>query len=129
MMLYTAREPVKCFYDDRDAVGLCKYCSRGLCHESAVSVGQALACEGRCEDEVRALLNVMARQRSVFQRTAAIYFRGAVLGALVGALFIGFTIVYQTKLGVMATLLGIMGVFFLVAAGIAFYNGWKFRRP
>lgn len=47
---------MRCFnHEDRDAVGICKSCSRGLCHECAVEVGTSLACKDRCADDVRVL--------------------------------------------------------------------------
>ena len=44
---------MKCFYhDDRDAVGTCKSCSKGVCRDCAVDMGKGLACRGRCEEDV-----------------------------------------------------------------------------
>jgi hypothetical protein len=35
------------------AVGLCKSCSKGVCSECAIDVGNGLACRGACEESVR----------------------------------------------------------------------------
>lgn len=50
------RSSLKCFYHhDRDAVGTCHACLRGLCPDCAADLGRGLACKGRCEIEVRRL--------------------------------------------------------------------------
>ena len=51
---------MKCFYhQDRDAVGICKSCERGVCAECAVDLGKGLACAGKCEDDVTALIQYL----------------------------------------------------------------------
>ena len=48
---------MKCFYHrDRDAVGSCKSCGKGLCSECAVDLGKGLACHGRCEEDAKAVI-------------------------------------------------------------------------
>lgn len=47
---------MKCFqHTERDAVGLCKNCSKALCPECAADLGRGLACKGRCEHDVAEL--------------------------------------------------------------------------
>lgn len=44
---------MRCFYHpDREAVGFCKNCGKGLCAETAIDVGNGLACPGPCEKRV-----------------------------------------------------------------------------
>jgi|SRR5579859_2037959 len=51
---------MNCFYhQDRQAVGACKSCGKGLCPECAVDLGKGLACRGRCEEDVRALIQLI----------------------------------------------------------------------
>lgn len=46
-----------CYYhQDREAVGSCKSCGKGLCPECAVDLTKGLACRGHCEEETRALI-------------------------------------------------------------------------
>lgn len=48
---------MKCFYhQDRDAVGVCKSCERGVCSECAVDLGKGLACKDRCEDDANGVI-------------------------------------------------------------------------
>lgn len=52
------RGRVECFYHEgRAAVGSCRSCFRGLCRVCGVDLDRALACRGRCEEPVRALLS------------------------------------------------------------------------
>ncbi len=45
-----------CYYHpDRPAVGLCKYCQRGLCSDCAAPAGDSLACRNLHEEQVQAL--------------------------------------------------------------------------
>ena len=46
-----------CFYhQDRESVGTCKSCGKGLCPDCAVDLGKGLACRDRCENDVRAVI-------------------------------------------------------------------------
>jgi hypothetical protein len=48
---------MRCYYHrDRDAVGLCKSCGKGLCEDCQTDLGAGLACKGRCEDSVHGLI-------------------------------------------------------------------------
>lgn len=51
---------MKCFYHpQRDAVGICKNCQRGVCQDCAAERDGGLACRDRCEtqvDQVTALI-------------------------------------------------------------------------
>jgi hypothetical protein len=48
---------MRCYnHRDRDAVGLCKSCGKGLCDECQTDLGQGLACKNRCEETVRGLI-------------------------------------------------------------------------
>ena len=51
---------MSCFYHhERNSVGGCKCCGKGLCAECAVDLGKGLACRGRCEDDVRAVISLI----------------------------------------------------------------------
>ena len=48
---------MKCFnHEERDAVGTCKSCGKGICRECAVDMGKGLACHDRCEKDVSDLI-------------------------------------------------------------------------
>jgi hypothetical protein len=57
---------MKCFYDPtQDAIGTCKSCCKGLSKEHAVDLGKGLACKGRCEEDVRNLIDLIDRNVSL----------------------------------------------------------------
>ena len=50
---------MRCFYHpDREAVGVCKSCQRGICPECLSDVGKGIACKARCEEDARALVRL-----------------------------------------------------------------------
>lgn len=69
---------MKCFeHLDRDAIGLCIVCQRGLCPECAADLKRGLACKARCESEAGRLIDLRDfsfaqpnLQRSMLKRTA-----------------------------------------------------------
>ena len=50
-------------HGDIGAVGVCKSCMKGLCHECAQEVDASLSCKGSCEQRVK-LLNRQASSQS-----------------------------------------------------------------
>lgn len=78
---------MRCFYHhDRDAVGSCKSCSKGLCRECAVDLNKGLACRGRCEEDVRALIEIIDRSMKLEPTTTGLIQAGG-SARLAGALF------------------------------------------
>ena len=64
---------MRCFYhQDREAVGSCKSCGKGLCPDCAADVGKGLACRGRCEEDVRAVVALVERNIKFSPQTARI---------------------------------------------------------
>ena len=51
---------MRCFYhEDKEAVGTCKSCGRGVCRECAVELSKGLACSGRCEADAQAVIRLI----------------------------------------------------------------------
>lgn len=92
---------MKCFYHhDRDAVGTCKSCGKGVCPECAVDLQKGLACRNRCEDEARAVIALIDQNIKISPRTAQLLdagksarARAATFHFVMGAIFVvwGFT--------------------------------------
>lgn len=106
---------MKCFnHVGIDAVGLCKYCCKGLCTDCAVEIGKSLACKLTCQEDV-AVLDAMIHKSIVTSNTqkknrmfmplffvatgssilALSYYRTGTLGlaSIMGFVFIGFGII------------------------------------
>ncbi len=57
---------MRCYqHREAEAVGICRFCARGLCPECAVLVGRALACKGVCEREVGLVVGALAQRRAL----------------------------------------------------------------
>ena len=82
---------MKCFYHpDRDAVALCKSCSRGLCSDCSADVPPGVACRGKCEEDVASLNLVIRRSKTAYQKTGAAYRRNAIATLIMGVFFVAF---------------------------------------
>ena len=119
---------MNCFYHpDKHAIGLCKYCQRGLCAECAAVIDDVLACIKRHEDEVRALEQLTARNLFQSKRVGSGYMRNAIFYGLVGGVFAGFGLWQLKWLGLQAAIFIMLGAFLLYAAAANFFEGLKYK--
>ena len=119
---------MNCFYHpDNPAIGLCKYCQRGLCTECAAVVDDVLACTHRHEDEVHQLEQLAARNLFQSKRVGASYMRNAIFYGLVGVLFAGFGIMQYRFLGLQAVFFIMIGLFLLYAASANYFESRKHK--
>ncbi len=119
---------MNCFYHpDSPAIGLCKYCQRGLCSECAAIGDDVLACTNRHEDEVRQLGQLAARNLFQAKRVGSAYMRNAIFYGLVGVLFAGFGLMQYRFLGLQAVFFMMIGLFLLYAAGANYFEGRKHK--
>jgi hypothetical protein len=64
---------MRCYYhQEKEAVGSCRSCGRGLCPDCAADVGKALACRGHCEEDVRAYVALVHRNDKLSPQSAKI---------------------------------------------------------
>jgi hypothetical protein len=64
---------MRCYYhEDKEAVGTCKSCGKGLCRECAVDLTKGLACRGRCETNVQAVIQLIDRNIELSSTTTRI---------------------------------------------------------
>src|SRR5512140_2451532 len=112
---------------DRPAIGMCKYCGRGVCRECAALVDDTVACKDLHEEQVRGL-NLMT-ERGIVQarRFGSGYLRNAIFYGLVGLLFAGFGAMQYRYLGLQAVFFLLIGLFLLYAAIANFLEGRKYR--
>ncbi|MCE9644792.1 MAG: hypothetical protein K8S20_02240 [Chloroflexi bacterium] len=119
---------MNCFYHpDKAAVGLCKYCQRGLCVECASVIDDVLACQSRHEDEVHQLEQLTARNLFQSKRVASGYMRNATFYGLVGVVFAGFGLWQLKWLGLQAVVFIMLGGFLLYAAAANYFEGRKHK--
>lgn len=119
---------MNCFYHPASpAVGVCKYCQRGLCSECAAVTDDVLACKGRHEDEVHQLEQLTARNLFQSKRVRSVYMRNAIFYGLVGVAFAGFGVWQLRWLGLQAALFIALGIFLLYAAIANYLEGRKYK--
>ncbi len=93
---------MKCYrHQDRDAVGICKSCQKGLCIDCAAEVNPGLACKGECEKRAQELADIVARTVKDYPATVG-----------VGQSVKGIGILHSTGIMVMGIMLIVVGVWF-----------------
>ncbi len=115
-----------CFcHQSVEAVGACKNCGRGLCPTCAVDVDNGLACRARCEEEVRSLNRVIARNKTAYVKTGGAYARMALFYGLLGALLLAGALANWRGVGWM---LWPAGIVCLASALLHLLTGRRFER-
>jgi hypothetical protein len=108
---------LRCFnHTEPRAVGICKNCGKGLCHDCLTDLGFALACKEKCEIQLIALHEhnrmVVKDGRKYYARTANYFF-------LVSAFFIVGS--YFFGLSPVSVIFAVVGLFMA-------FMGWKNRQ-
>jgi hypothetical protein len=106
---------MQCFYHiDKQAVGLCKYCARGICSGCAAEREGGLACKERCEEMVDRITDLVKRNVRISAGSGSTSLLAVVVywGA---ALVCSFLLIRETQ-DTMRLLFGVMaGVMFVSA--------------
>ncbi|HNJ14877.1 MAG TPA: hypothetical protein PKL78_08105 [Anaerolineales bacterium] len=119
---------MNCFYHPgQPAVGMCKYCQRGVCSDCAAVVDDRLACKGRHEEKVRQLAQLSERNLLQSQHIQSVYMRNAIFYGLVGSAFAGFGLWQLKWLGLQAALFIALGIFLFYAAGANYFEGKRYK--
>jgi hypothetical protein len=119
---------MNCFYNpNAPAIGICKYCGRGLSAEYVAVIDDVLACKNRHEDEVHQMEQLAARNLFQSKRVGTNYMRNAVFYGLVSVAFIGFGWWTLQWLGLQSVLFIALGVFLLYAAGANYFEARKYK--
>ena len=117
-----------CYYHpDTPAVGLCKYCQRGLCTDCAAPAGDSLACRNLHEDHVRAMETLMKKNILQSKRVGSDYTRNTIFYGTVGILFAGFGISQLRWLGLQAVIYLMIGLALLWAALANYLESRKYK--
>lgn len=80
---------MKCFrHQERDAVGLCKSCSKGVCPDCVAEVGNSIACKETCKEDVAATDDMIQRSKITIkaQKTNRMYMPAFFL--VLGSIFV-----------------------------------------
>ncbi len=119
---------MNCYYHpEKPAIGLCKYCQRGLCTDCAAVIDDVIACKSRHEDEVHQLEQLAARHLFQSKRVGSAYTRNTIFYSLVGTLFTAFGLIQYRFLGLQAVFFILIGLFLLYAASANYFEGRKHK--
>jgi len=89
---------MKCFvHHEKDAVGTCKHCGKGLCTECVVEAKGGVSCRGVCEEHVEALRQLTQRAIGTHPRVSASYSRAAIYVGLSGVVFLSVGLVSENS--------------------------------
>lgn len=76
---------MRCFlHKDIEAVGTCRACNKGICHECLVDLGHSIACRGNCEEKALVLNSQIARSEVVLRTQKRNRFFGPALFICMG---------------------------------------------
>ena len=117
-----------CYYHhDKPAVGLCKYCQRGLCSECAANAGDSLACRNLHEEQVLAMESLLQKNILQSKRVGSDYLRNTIFYGIVGILFAGFGFSQLRFLGLQALVYLMIGLALLWAALANYLESRKYK--
>jgi hypothetical protein len=81
-------DKMKCFnHPESDAVGICKNCSKGICHECAVDIGKGIACKDTCVDDVKAINALIQNNRKTYSSMKPRSFIFPIFFMIIGLIF------------------------------------------
>jgi len=108
---------LNCFYHPQvSAVGICKYCQKGLCAECAVDLGHGMACKHH-QAEVNELYDIHFMNKQSAQNMSRVYKQSSVAMSFMGiAGVIGGLVIGRT--GLILVAIGIGCIFLAIAFSI-----------
>src|SRR5258706_6643765 len=94
---------MNCYYhQNKVAIGICKYCQRGLCSDCAAPAGDSLACKNLHEEQVHSMELLMQKNILQSKRVGSDYVRNTIFYGIVGILFAAFGFSQLRFLGLQA---------------------------
>lgn len=88
---------MRCFnHVDREAVGSCKGCQKGLCAECAIDLGHGLACKGVHEQIVNTYNVIMERDAQIYRAAPRVGLITPIFAGLLGLVFLAFGLLLKS---------------------------------
>jgi hypothetical protein len=120
---------MKCFnHRELDAIAVCKHCGRGTCSDCAVEVCSSMACRSRCEAEVRAGFDMVARASSAMEKGNANHYKVAVFVGLMGLIMGGFAFTIKREDSHAWVVFLLFAVVFLLKAGMSVHSARRLQQ-
>ncbi len=109
---------MRCFnHPDRDAVGSCKGCSKGLCADCVVDLGHGLACKGVHEDMVETYNMIIAKNARLHAAAQRNTLVAPLFYVFMGLVFLGYSLFSGEGV---TSFLSLIGLGFLVFAAFVY---------
>ena len=116
---------MKCYnHPETDAVGTCKSCSKGICHNCLSDTGNGIACTANCVQELTELNQLIESNKKAHQNAAGNTLITAIIYATAGFVFIFLGLIGEGKYDVMY----IVGLTVLILAFLAFKKSYNFSK-
>jgi len=109
---------MRCFtHQDKEAVGICKACNKGICAECAADLGHSLACNSSCIEQAHLLNSAMERSFVVLKSSKRYANIAPAFCAVMGSGFVYYGIQGYPKFNFAS----MIGIGFLIFAGVYFF--------
>jgi len=119
---------MRCFrHTQSEALGTCKYCSKGICSECAIDTGFGLACSAPCKEEVLSIKAMMERNKKAFPMVSKSSMRNATWLALLAVVFILFGFIQRSDSFLLWFFVAV-GFVMLLGAVFSIVNARKFAK-
>ena len=119
---------MNCFYhQNKVAIGICKYCQRGLCVDCVAHAGDSLACRNLHEEQVQSMELLMQKNILQAKRVGSGYVRNTIFYGSVGILFTAFGASQLEWLGLQAIVYLLIGLALLWAAVANYLESRKYK--
>lgn len=121
---------MKCYtHINKEAVGVCKACSKGICTDCSSDTGNGLACKNSCEQEVMEVNEVVERNKQIYSigSKAPLIPSGAMIYFFFTLMFCGWAVYRYINLGILDTFSLIMAVGFGLIGIYVIYKNRKLK--
>jgi len=116
---------MKCFnHPDKDALGICKNCNKGLCRECLTEVINGIACTSTCIDEVKQIDSLINRNKLSYRTASGALLKNAYIYGGMGLVLILFGFTTEGLTG----FLSIMGAIFIIGAIFSVISANKYKK-
>lgn len=115
---------MKCFnHSHKDALGICKNCSKGICEDCLTEVKNGIACTSSCIDEVNQINLLINKNKENLNFATKNHQKAAFIYLGFGLVFIVFGITTEGLTWFLTTI----GFIFIIGAIFSFTNAKKLK--
>ncbi|MCY6356195.1 hypothetical protein [Clostridium sp. ZS2-4] len=76
-------------HPEKDAVAICKFCGKALCHDCASELNNGIDCKGKCEKEIEFLNELIQKDKSRYNKAAQSFYVNSIMCIFMGLIFVG----------------------------------------